>query len=463
VRIDPVAAFAEIRRRRLVRDNFISHKPWPRQKEFLALPGGETECSEALYGGAAGGGKSDALLMGAAMYLHISGYAALILRKSYKDLAEEDAIMDRAQKWWLGNPAIKWDAKNYKFKFPAGSSITFGYLDSELDKYNYQGAAFQCVCFDELTQFTESKYTYLLSRIRRPAGSTVPLRALAASNPGGVGHDWVFKRFIDPKTARAPFVPAFLADNPSLDGNAYRKTLEKLDPVTREQLLRGVWIRDGAGLVYEQFNEGSNLLAPSALPKLDYYVCALDFGVVDENAVAVLGWREHDSTIYIVDAHRIKGLVADVAAEVAGLDNRYHFCKIVGDVGGMGKLFQAELLSRFSLAVDPAEKTNKLGYIRLMNSDLHRGRVRVLDDAVSCQHLIEEWCELPWNDTRTKEADGFNNHAADAALYGWRACLAFHEKPKVEKPKLGTREAILEEEARLERLAFDEEGEGAWH
>jgi len=265
-----VAAIAEISRRRLAARNFIPHTPFAKQQEFLDLPGGDETCSEALYGGAAAGGKSDALLMAAAQYLHVPDYAALILRKTYKHLSEEDAIMDRAQKWWFGNRDIKWDPELYKFTFPSGASIRFGYLDSEIDKTKYQGAAYQCICFDELTQFTESKYTYLMTRCRRKAGVKIPLRMRAASNPGGIGHDWVYRRFVAPKTAIAPFVPAFLDDNIHQDRSAYRKTLERVDPTTRRQLLDGVWIRDGSGLVYEHFTPARNCIPLSALPPLDF-------------------------------------------------------------------------------------------------------------------------------------------------------------------------------------------------
>jgi len=450
VRIDALAAVSEVRRRKLVAANYVPHAPFPRQQEFLSL-----DCFEALYGGAAGGGKSDAILMAAAQYLHVPGYAALILRKSYTDLALEDAIMARAEGWWAGLDGIKWDAKEKRCEFPAGSSITFGYLDTEMDKYRYQSAAYQFIGFDELTQFTQSRYSYLTSRCRRSASCKIPLRIRAASNPGGIGHDWVFKRFVNPDTALAPFVPAHLADNFHLDRESYVVTLSGLDPVTRKQLLEGVWIRDGGGLVYEQFNEQRNEVAPAALPKLDYYICSLDFGVVDQNGICVLGWRDHDPHIYVVRAYRLKGLVADVAAEVSSLDGIYHFIKIVGDVGGMGKLFQAELLSRFSLAVSPAEKTNKLGYIRLLNSDLALGRVKVVSGPATA-NLVEEWVSLPWNDNRLKEADGFSNHAADAALYGFRACMAYLETPKEEKPKAGSAEQIARMAAELERLAFED-------
>jgi len=128
---------------------YCPHDPTPKQAEFLAL-----DCLEALYGGAAGGGKTDALLMAALQHVHVPGYAALLLRRTYADLALPGAIMDRA-KSWLRPKGIHWDEKNKRFTFPSGATLTFGYLDTEQDRYRYQGAELQFIGFDELTQFPE--------------------------------------------------------------------------------------------------------------------------------------------------------------------------------------------------------------------------------------------------------------------------------------------------------------------
>ncbi len=227
---------------------YSPHAPHPRQAVFLTLDG-----KEALYGGAAGGGKSDAILMAALQYVDVPGYSALILRKSYADLSLPDAIMSRAKEWLLGNRGVRWNEGIKSFMFPTGgapSRLTFGFLEGENDKYRYQGSAYQFVGFDELTQFRESDYRYLFSRIRRPANvdelddplTRVPLRMRAASNPGGIGHEWVKQRFLhDGAANNRIFVPARLADNPSLDAVEYEKALDELDDVTRHQLLHGDW------------------------------------------------------------------------------------------------------------------------------------------------------------------------------------------------------------------------------
>lgn len=193
-----------------------------KQKWFLSI----TEL-ELLYGGAAGGGKSDSMLMGALQYVDIPGYAAILFRKTYADLSLEGALMDRASKWLTGLPGVYKKDGGKKWAFENGGSLSFGYLDNESDKYRYQSAEFQYIGFDELTQFPMEAYSYLFSRLRKPApgpcgacngrGShrkelcqkclgtgrnllaEVPLRMRAASNPGGTHGEWVLNSFI-PRT-----------------------------------------------------------------------------------------------------------------------------------------------------------------------------------------------------------------------------------------------------------------------
>jgi predicted phage terminase large subunit-like protein len=217
-------------------NEYIPHDPTIKQAEFLLC-----QEKEALYGGAAGGGKSDALLMAALQYCKVPNYAAIIFRRTYKDLALPGALMDRAHSW-LDTTNARWSENNKTWHFPSGATLTFAYLATENDKYNYQGSEYQFVGFDELTQFEESQYRYLFSRLRRLKGSRVPLRARVASNPGGRGHEWVRQRYLveGPERGRI-FVPASLEDNPHLDTYEYEQSLMELDPVTRAQLRHGDW------------------------------------------------------------------------------------------------------------------------------------------------------------------------------------------------------------------------------
>lgn len=222
----------------------IPHVPTAKQAAFLAI----TDC-EALYGGAAGGGKSDALLMGSLQYVDVPGYSALILRRRLTDASLPGGLLARSHDWLAGS-AAKWDDGQKQWSFENGASVTFGYLEQANDRYRYQSSEFQFIAFDELTQFTEEEYLYLFSRLRRSRDLDVPLRMRSASNPGGVGHDWVRQRFlIDGRSARRWFIPARIEDNPYLNQEEYRQSLGRLDATTRAQLLEGDWNVGDDGLL----------------------------------------------------------------------------------------------------------------------------------------------------------------------------------------------------------------------
>lgn len=229
----------------VLQNKWIPHKPHLKQAQFLLL-----KSKEALYGGAAGGGKSDALLMAALQYVDVPGYSAIVFRRTFNDLALPKALMDRANEWLSGTEA-HWNGENHTWAFPSGAKLTFGYLENEKDKFRYQSAEFQYIGFDELTQFLETQYRYLFSRLRRLEDSNIPLRMRAASNPGNIGHDWVKQRFMTEGEAYGRvFIPAKLEDNPSLDRDTYIESLNELDPITRRQYLDGDWTARHGGNIF---------------------------------------------------------------------------------------------------------------------------------------------------------------------------------------------------------------------
>lgn len=411
-------------------DRYVPHRPTPKQKLFLGL-----YCLEALYGGAAGGGKSDALLAASLQYVHEPGYAALLLRKSYSDLALPGAIMDRSHDWLDGTDA-KWNDTEKTWSFPSGASLTFGYLQSRLDHLRYQSAEFQFIGFDELTQFPEQQYRYMHSRLRRKAGVTIPLRMRGATNPGGPGHHWVKKRFLDEPEARI-FIPATLDDNPHVDAQAYEFALAELDHTAREQLRKGSWVTDLSELVYRL--DDSNIV--EALPSLSdgdewKHILSHDYGNVDATAMGVIAFAQHVPAAYTRHSEQWPNLAPSDAADIThGWGTRFgKFFRVVGDLGGLGKGYAAEAAKRYpGTKIVAAQKSDKLGFIKIMNGELEHHRAMIL----SCnEQLIADMRALTWSDEwRNKENPSQPNHLPDMWLYGMREARQYRATPAPDAKK----------------------------
>lgn len=431
------ALVREGERRASGRSPWCPQTPHPKQAEFLALTD-----EEAFYGGAAAGGKSSALLMAALQYAHVPGYNAILFRRTFADLALPEAVMDRARDWLTGTSA-KWNEQKKQWRFPSGARLTFGYLDKAADKYRYQSAAFQFIGFDEVTHFPEAPYRYLFSRLRKTTGMDVPLRMRAAGNPGGLGHVWVKERFVD---GGCTFIGAKLADNPSADADSYRRQLAKLDPVTRRQLEDGEWIQDASGLVYHAFDTKVSVI-PRPPADISRWALGIDFGFHDACAFVVVGWRPNDPCLYVLRSHKQSKMLPDDAAEyVKALS--FRFARIIGDTAGLGKGYAETMRQKHGIPVEQAEKTNKQGFIDLMNGALSRGEVRIVKQ--SNGDLLKEMGALAWNEKRTKEVDGMDNHLCDALLYVWRGSLLNLARKTVDKRSAERRHADDEARARYE-------------
>jgi hypothetical protein len=239
---------------------------------------------EAFYGGAAGGGKSAALLMGALQYVDHSDYSALILRRTFPELEGADGLISQSHDW-LADTDAKWNEQKHRWTFPSGATIQFGHCEEERDKYRYQGQAYQYVAFDELTHFTESQYEYIaFSRARRSLAmkaAGIPIRARSASNPGGAGHQWVADRFVNQRGDGVVFIPAKVADNPGLDVAEYSEGLGKLPDALRRQLLEGDWsVIEGAAFRLRP----EHLIEPFKMPGWWERFESMDYGLTNPTA-----------------------------------------------------------------------------------------------------------------------------------------------------------------------------------
>ena len=232
------------------------------QKVFL-----RTNSLEALFGGAAGGGKSSALLMAAMQYLDVPNYSAILFRRTFADLSLPGALMDRFKNWISGYDEVHWNSNTYVATFPSGARISFGYLNNQNDYLRYKGSEFQFIGMDEVTEIRENDYRYLFSRLRRPSSgplAKIPLRMRAASNPAP---NWVRQRFIvEGMTSGRVFVPSKLTDNPGIDAFSYRQALASLDPIERRRLEEGDWWATTLGTMFDRTS--FIVIDPNEVPKV---------------------------------------------------------------------------------------------------------------------------------------------------------------------------------------------------
>lgn len=242
---------------------------------------------EVLYGGAAGGGKSEAILFAPLRYVHNPRFRALILRKTFPELLE---LMDRSMVFKrLG---AKWNETKKRWTFPSGATVEFGYFETWKHHTRYQGQQYQFIGWDELGTCPEERFwTFLMSRCRS-TDPTLPAQLRASANPGGEGHAWLKRRFItpcgedgatvyvDPLTGlERRFIPSRVTDNPALmEGDpGYIKRLQALPDILRKQLLDGDW-GAAAGMALSELNRGIHLVDPFPIPNHWWHFAALDWG-----------------------------------------------------------------------------------------------------------------------------------------------------------------------------------------
>lgn len=413
---------------------WVPHAPTVKQWAALSL----TDLKEVLFGGAAGGGKSDWLLMDALQYCDQPGYAALLLRRTWSDLNLPGALLDRAH-LWLRQPGVpaSWDAGKGRYVFDSGAILAFGHLDSEKDKYRYQGAEFQYVGFDELTQFTESQYTYLASRLRRLQGSNVPLRLRGATNPGGSGHEWVKDRFITRagEPGRA-FIRSLLDDNPHVDREAYDEALAMLDIVTRAQLRNGDWEALPEGGL---FKRGWFLVAdPPPLSAFTRLCRAWDLAATDEVAAAdpdytagaLVGWHEPTRLYWLLDVQAFRQGPADVEKLIkaqAALDGPRVEIVIEKEGGASGK----SLMSHYA-------RTVLTGYDFHAQPAVGSKTQNAAPLAVVAENNLLRLARGPWNHGFINEAVAFpvvpHDDRVDAAA---KALQRIQHHLRVPRPKIG--------------------------
>lgn len=435
----------------------------PQAKQGLAIA---CPYNELLFGGAAGGGKSDAAIGKALAHCQKWGKLAsvLILRKAIGHFREIVKRM-KALLFPVFGPKI-WNKDDRTFTLPSGATILLGYVENDADLEQYQGPAYTLVIFDELTHFGDKAiYDFFWSRLRvadPDYADLIPLQRFNTTNPGGPGHAWVKKWFVTPAPPGTPitsdvllpdgsmqrmtrvFIPSRVQDNRYMS-RQYIANLAALPEIERRRLLYGDWdIVDGA--FFHEFDSEYHVVQRFPIPKDWERVMGFDWGTWHPWAAVWLAFSPEGDVYVYRTAYGVKdrdkdmnegdgrsiGEVVSLLLDLERLSDedglvheRYADASIFDMHGGMciAEQFASEakkLGRQFTLM--PSNKHDKAGSCQLLKTVMkvvgRRSRFHIFED---CRDWIETVPSLLVDDLNQSVYQRKGpNHLADATLYAFR-------------------------------------------
>ena len=428
----------------------FSPNPGP-QTEFLAAPE-----KEVLYGGAAGGGKSYALLVDPLRYADNGNFRGLLLRRTLGELAE---LIDQSKKLYpKAFPSAYFRESKNLWVFPSGSTLLMSYVDKDQDVTRYQGQAFSWIGVDELGHYpTPYVWDYLRSRLRT-TDQSIETYMRASANPGGVGGWWIKKMFIDRNEPNRPFpaadidsgepllyppnhkkageplfyrkfIPARLTDNPYLMASGeYEAMLLSLPEVERRRLLDGDWdVAEGAA--FSEFNRYRHVCDPFEIPSGWPRFRAADYGFSSPSCV-LWGAVDHDGNIWIYREVYEKRLTADDLADTvyeaeafdppmyASILDKSCWNRIAGAPS------VAQTMIERGVRWLPSNSDRIAGKLQIhkrlqLNRETEEAKLRIFSN---CTNLIRTLPALPLSRTNSEDVDTkAEDHAYDALRY---MCMA---------------------------------------
>jgi len=455
------------------------YEPLPKQ-----LQAHQMDVDELLYGGAAGGGKSEFLLADAVMFaLLVPRSKSILFRTSLPEIEQE---LEPRLRERVPESIGRYNGAKHVMRFFNGSTLRFAYLERPGDVYRYTGAEYQRIYFDEATTFDPSNYTFMKSRLRAAGSVLARMEELglrpaikSTTNPGGRGHVFFKERFVDPappgtvlEDTETGLTRAFIAssatDNPHLN-RSYHSFLSALDPQLRKALRDGDWnLLDGVR--FSQWRELAHVVTPEEYP-IDLTgvprVVGVDYGVADPYA-AVWCALMPDGTVVVYREAGGTDMTASEQAEAIlqaeGPEERApgRPLPVVADrsmwnrTGRSGaKRADSDVPDRGSIAWEYYERFGR--DLRRSVSDRKAGwalidellRLRPCDGSCgddeclghprlvvynTCRNLIKDLPSLPRSrrDPEDAETTGVNDHFPDALRYGLMELVA--RTPRRTKP-----------------------------
>ena len=432
----------------------------PKQAEFL-----KRREYEVLYGGAAGGGKSDAAIMLPLYWIGIPHFKALILRKTYPQLQE---LIDKSLNYYRrAFPRAKYNGSLHRWTFPSGATVTFGNMHTAKDRENYRGKQYDLIIFDELTHFTWDEYSFMFSR-NRPSGPGTFVGIRATTNPGGIGHGWVKERFItaappmtrieekvdvrlpsgetETRTRDRIFIPAGVYDNQELLKNDpdYIANLAMMPEADRMAQLYGSW-DSFTGQVFTEFvddpehykdREHTHVIEPFKIPAHWRIYRGFDFGFTRPFAVEWIAFDEERRAYIIAEYYGCTGTPnegvkmhpQEIAAEIKRIEAEHPLLKDKNIVGiadpAIFEESHGESIAQM-MAVPNGIYFGKGDHKRIPGKMQYHYRFAFDDDGIpmlyvfnTCKHFIRTIKNLVYDEKHVEDIDtAGEDHIYDCVRY----------------------------------------------
>lgn len=404
--------------------------PNEKQKSFFA-----SRARYTAYGGSRGGGKSWSLRRKLILLaFRYPGIRMILIRRSYPELRENHLYPLLTEL----SGSVTYREIEKCFIFPNGSRLQLGYMDAERDVLRYQGQEFDIIALDEATQLTEYQFTTLSACLR--GANDLPKRFYLTCNPGGVGHAWVKRLFIDrvynegedPSDYR--FIPARVYDNKALieRDRAYVGALKALPPTLRRAWLEGDWdVFDGQ--YFTEFRRERHVCEPFEIPNTWERFAALDYGF---DMFCVLWFAvDGDGRIYVYREYCESGLTISAASDALVRENGGDRLSYVAaspdlwnrrqDSGKSGFMIMSEREGFPPLIKADDRRIIGWRYLReyLASGDDKEPRLKIFSN---CNELIRCLPALCHDRHRPEDVSGEPHsitHAPEALRYGVMSCL----------------------------------------